>query len=411
MRTVRGPVVNAARNLFRSGWARALAALAAAGCALAAATGHGADAGGVLGVRVSGDAAETRVTVELDQAAKAKLISEGAGGRLVLAWPELDAGKALSGTGKGLVGAWAVDEAAGAVRLKLELNEDAEVARRFLLPPGDGEENYRYVVDLKRKPGAAPAPSKLAAKSGKAVRAPVQTISAPKPAVGGKRVIVIDAGHGGRDPGAVGAAVRESAITLAAAKALKARLEGSGRYKVVLTRDKDVYIPLETRVRIARQAGADLFISLHADAGPDATVRGASVYTLSEHGSDRAAKSVMGKDRALGDFKMPAKDASVNQILLDLTQRATRNQSATFAQLLLNTVDDTNVLLRRSHRDAGYVVLLAPDVPAVLLEMGFMTNAQDEALLADPKQRNAMMQAVGDSIDAYFAQEAKYAAR
>lgn len=402
-----------------SGWARALAALAAAGCALIAATGHGADAGGVLGVQVSGDTAETRVTVELDRSAKAKLISET--GPIVLAWPELDAGKVLSGTGRGLVGAWTVDEAAGAVRLKLELTDGAEVARRFLLPPDEGQETYRYVIDLKRKAGATPmsakavvapktkatAPAKLAA--GKPVRAPVETISAPKTAPTGKRVVVIDAGHGGRDPGAAGLHGRESAVTLAAAQALKARLDG--RYKVVMTREKDVYIPLETRVRIARQAGADLFISLHADAGPDATVRGASVYTLSEHGSDRAAKQVMGKDRSLGDYKMPGKDASVNQILLDLTQRATRNQSATFAQLLLNSVDDTGVLLRRGHRDAGFVVLLAPDVPAVLLEMGFMTNALDEAVLTDPKQRRAMMDAVGASIDAYFADEARYAAR
>ena len=406
--------MKAARNLWTSGWARALAALAATGCALIAATGHGADAGGVLAVHVTGDAAETRVVIELDQSAKAKLLSDGATGRVVVAWPELGAGKALSGTGKGLVGAWGVDEAAGAVRLKLDLTGGAEVARRFLLPPADGEERYRYVIDLKGKVGAAPAsalakPAKVAA-AGKAVRAPVQTISAPKLAAG-KKVVVIDAGHGGRDPGAAGVHGRESAVTLAAARALKTRLEASGLYKVVMTREKDVYIPLETRVRIARQARADLFISLHADAGPDATVRGASVYTLSEHGSDRAAKSVMSKDRSLGDFKMPGKDASVNQILLDLTQRATRNQSATFAQLLLNRVDDTCVLLRRSHRDAGFVVLLAPDVPAVLLEMGFMTNPEDEATLTDPKQRLAMMDAVGDSIDAYFSQGATYAAR
>ncbi len=96
---------------------------------------------------------------------------------------------------------------------------------------------------------------------------------------------------------------------------------------------------------------------------------------------------------------------------MEFTQRATRNQSATFAQLLLNEVDDVAALLRRSHRDAGYVVLLAPDVPAVLLEMGFMTNPEDEALLTDVKRRRAMMEAVGDGIDAYFAQAAQYASR
>jgi N-acetylmuramoyl-L-alanine amidase len=119
----------------------------------------------------------------------------------------------------------------------------------------------------------------------------------------------------------------------------------------------------------------------------------------------------MARDRSLGDFALPAQNAAVNSILLDLTQRATRNQSAAFAQLVLNEVDDVATLLRHSHRDAGYVVLLAPDVPAVLLEMGFMTNAQDEALLRDPKRRAAMMNAVGDGIDAYFAQDARFASR
>jgi N-acetylmuramoyl-L-alanine amidase len=236
-------------------------------------------------------------------------------------------------------------------------------------------------------------------------------VAAPRTAPGGKRTVVIDAGHGGRDPGASGVHGRESDITLAAAKALKARLERGGRYRVVLTREKDVYLPLETRVRIARQAKADLFISLHADAGAEPGLRGASVYTLSEGGSDRVARKVMARDRSLGDFALPAQNAAVNSILLDLTQRATRNQSATFAQLVLNEVDDVATLLRRSHRDAGYVVLLAPDVPAVLLEMGFMTNAQDEALLRDPKRRTAMMSAVGDGIDAYFAQDARFASR
>jgi N-acetylmuramoyl-L-alanine amidase len=411
---------------------RAGAALAAAGCALAAATSHSADAGGLLAVKVAGDASETRVVVELDQGAKARLVPSDpkAGRSVVLAWPELDAGKEQTGPGKGLVSGWAVDEAAGAVRLRLTLTAEAEVARRFLLPPGDGVEVYRYVVDLKPKGGAARpsaaavrtvvqagptgAASPVRAAEGRAPTrkpnaAPVM-VAAPKPAAG-KRTVVIDAGHGGRDPGASGVHGRESEVTLAAARALKARLERGGRYRVVLTREKDVYLPLETRVRIARQAKADLFISLHADAGSEPGLRGASVYTLSEGGSDRVARKVMARDRSLGDFALPAQNAAVNSILLDLTQRATRNQSAAFAQLVLNEVDDVATLLRHSHRDAGYVVLLAPDVPAVLLEMGFMTNAQDEALLRDPKRRTAMMNAVGDGIDAYFAQDARFASR
>jgi N-acetylmuramoyl-L-alanine amidase len=428
-----------ARTLLASRWAKAAGVMLAGVCALAAATSYGASGGGVLKVRVAGDRNETRVVVEMDRSAKAKLVEQAPGsGALVLAWPDVDVNADIDGTGRGLVSAWKVDEAAGAARLKLELAREAEVVRRFLLPPGDGVEVYRYVVDLKAKPGGAvfqtakaeSAPAKAApvktakgaapkAKAEAAALAkaePVQLqqlqmISAPKDAARRKPVIAIDAGHGGKDPGAIGVHAREKEVTLAAAKLLKADLEKSGRYKVVLTREKDVFIPLEQRVRIARNAGADLFISLHADAGHDPSLKGASVYTLSENGSDRVAKRVLAKDKLIGEVKLPGADRAVNSILLDLTQRATRNQSATFAQLLLNEVDDVATLLRTSHRDGGFVVLLAPDVPAVLLEMGFMTNPDDEKALTDPATRKRVMTAVRASIDHYFSQDAKYAAK
>jgi N-acetylmuramoyl-L-alanine amidase len=171
---------------------------------------------------------------------------------------------------------------------------------------------------------------------------------------------------------------------------------------VVLTRQSDVYIPLETRVKIARSANADLFISLHADSGGDPKVRGATVYTLSDHGVDRATRSVFGG--GFIDVELPGRDLSVKQILLDLTQRSTRNRSGAFAETLLEHISTQTPLLRRSHRDAGYMVLLAPDVPAVLLEMGFITSPEDEAQLLDPEHRTKMMSAVGDAIEAYFAE-------
>jgi N-acetylmuramoyl-L-alanine amidase len=219
-----------------------------------------------------------------------------------------------------------------------------------------------------------------------------------------RKVVVIDAGHGGHDPGALGSRSHEKDVTLAAARTLKARLERTGRFKVVLTRDSDVYVPLESRVKIARGANADLFISLHADSGGDPKVRGATVYTLSDHGVDRTARSVFG-----GGFinvQLPGKDLSVKQILLDLTQRTTRNRSGAFAETLLEHIGTETPLLRRSHRDAGYMVLLAPDVPAVLLEMGFITSPDDEGQLNDADHRERMMGAVGDAIEAYFADPA-----
>jgi len=238
--------------------------------------------------------------------------------------------------------------------------------------------------------------------------APIQPTSGPSSparaakasAALAKKIIVIDAGHGGHDPGALGGRSHEKDVTLAAAKTLKARLERSGRFKVILTRDSDVYIPLEQRVKIARGANADLFISLHADSGGDPKVHGATVYTLSDHGVDRATKSVFG-----GGFinvQLPGKDLSVKQILLDLTQRHTLNRSGAFAETLLEHISTRTELLRRSHRDAGYMVLLAPDVPAVLLEMGFITNPDDESNLNDRGRRERLMDSVGDAIESYF---------
>jgi N-acetylmuramoyl-L-alanine amidase len=223
-----------------------------------------------------------------------------------------------------------------------------------------------------------------------------------------RRVVVIDAGHGGADAGAHGSAALEKDITLAAAKALKARLESGGLYTVVLTRGGDTHVPLERRVQIARAAEADLFISLHADAGVDADLRGASAYTLSEKGAERVAKTMTKDDlvvRAVG----PGRDKAVGQIVLDLTQRSTKTRSAAFADVLLEKVGRETPLLNRSHRDAGFMVLLAPEVPAVLLEMGFITSPADERMLTRSGDRERLVDAVADAIDVYFQQQLRVA--
>jgi N-acetylmuramoyl-L-alanine amidase len=224
-----------------------------------------------------------------------------------------------------------------------------------------------------------------------------------------RKVVVIDAGHGGHDPGAQSAEANEKDITLAAALALRTRLERTGRYKVVMTRATDVFIPLETRVQIARRAGADLFIALHADsAGGESSPHGASVYTLSDHGQTRVGE-VLGHDEWFSHAGGPRGDPEVGRILLDLSQRSTKNRSAIFASLLVSRLSDRIDLLPNSHRDAGYFVLLAPDVPAVLLEMGFITSPLDEARLTDPVQRTLLMDAVAEAIDAYFAGQTQLA--
>jgi N-acetylmuramoyl-L-alanine amidase len=382
----------------------ACAVFSLAGVAAAALIKTDAPAG-VLKVRLGGDAVQTRVVIELDGAASGRLVSaETPSRQIVIALPHTGAAGDMSGQGAGIVKTWSVDQAAGAARIKLDLTRNAKVARRFLLPPADGVAVYRYVIDV----------TSQGADDGVGKPQQAADIASAEPVVEAKKVVVIDAGHGGKDPGAHGASRLEKDVTLAAARALRDRLESTGRYKVVLTRDTDVFVPLETRPQIARRANADLFISLHADAAggeSSADTRGASVYTLSEHGVDRVQKGVFGRSDWFMNVDMPGQDAATKRILLDLTQRQTVNRSSTFAEVLLGHIGTATDLLHRSHRDAGLMVLLAPEVPAVLLEMGFITNPDDEQALGDPVHRRKVMSAVADAIDAYFASEARYALR
>ncbi|WP_292100315.1 N-acetylmuramoyl-L-alanine amidase [Brevundimonas sp.] len=367
-------------------------------CVVLLAAGRGLASGAVgevLRVRFGGDAQHTRVVLDMDRNSRGQVIQTGDDGRVVLSLAGVAPHRGLTGAGTGLVRGWRVTGAGAASRVELDLATSAEIERRFLLPPGDGVPHFRYVIDLKATGRAPTVPA----------RTPPPSRAAPRPAE--RPLIFIDAGHGGRDPGAHGAESRESAVTLAAALALKQELERTGRYRVRLTRDSDAYVGLYRRVAIARQADADLFISLHADAGADPATRGASVYTLSEQGAGRAVREFTRGENWHRSLNLPGRDPSVDRILLDMTQRATQNRSAQLARTLLGELEDADhPMLRRSHRDAGLAVLLAPDVPAVLLEMGFITNPEDERMLNDGRARRRLMRAVAGGIDRYFREPA-----
>ncbi|MBP2158171.1 MULTISPECIES: N-acetylmuramoyl-L-alanine amidase [Asticcacaulis] len=362
-----------------------------------------APSGDVVRVRMGGSGSTTRIVIELDKSAAGKVVSTSADQtRHVLALGDVSMDAPMSGAGQGIIKDWALENDMGSARLKLNFRTGARIYKRFLLPPADGISVYRYVIDV--VPGDTPM--NTAPKATPVVTATVAQATPVAPAKR-KKVIVIDAGHGGKDPGARGSKSWEKDINLAAAKALRDRLEKTGRYKVIMTRDTDSFVDLPARVRIARGADADLFISLHSDSGGDGTARGASIYTLSDSGSERIAKKALVKgDWSLND--MP-NDAIVSRILVDLTQRATKNRSATFAQLVMDNIGETTPLLKTSLRQAGFVVLLAPDVPAVLLEMGFVNNAKDEAMLTDSRSRDAMMGQVAKAIDKYFENDVRYA--
>jgi len=415
----------------RRGRGRAALMALAFACALAGSTG-GARAAppapsaslDIVGVRFGGDDARTRMVIDLDRAMSATPApAESAARRIVLILPPVASAAAADGAGRGLIRAWSVRGDAAGARLTLDLAGHARIVHRFLITPSEGVANWRYVIDVEGAPTpapqivAAPPPAPVAiAERRRAPRVgPVEPVRATQvaavPLRRGRKVIVIDPGHGGHDPGAQSADANEKDITLAAARALKERLERDGRYKVVMTRAGDVFVPLESRVQIARRAGADLFISLHADsAGLDPMTHGASVYTLSDHGETRVTE-VLGAHEWFTRAATRGADPAVGQILLDLTQRGTLNRSALFAGLLVDRIGETTDLLPNTHRDAGYYVLLAPDVPAVLIEMGFISSPLDEARLTDPIQRGKLADAIAGAIDAYFAGQTELAAR
>lgn len=217
-----------------------------------------------------------------------------------------------------------------------------------------------------------------------------------------KPVIVIDPGHGGRDPGAIGQkGTHEKDITWASAKELQRQLLATNRYKVILTRTKDVYVDHEERLRIARAGGADLFISIHADSAGNKSARGATVYTLADRAKNRS-KRIVNSQNWIMDVDLSDQSDSVGDILVDLAQRSTSTQSEKFADYLVEGLGSSTRMIRNSHRRAGYYVLLAPDVPAVLLEMGFLSNVRDENLLNSANHRKKVLKSVTRSINKYF---------
>jgi N-acetylmuramoyl-L-alanine amidase len=227
---------------------------------------------------------------------------------------------------------------------------------------------------------------------------------------GGKRLIILDPGHGGIDPGTHGqSGLLEKDLVLSVAKTLRKALESTGRYRVQLTRDTDVFIPLRERVNIARAAHGDLFVSLHADSNDHRDIRGASVYTLSEDASDREAATLAEKENMsdiIAGVDLTGENSPVASILIDLAQRDTMNRSVRFAETVVGTLPAATSLLALSpHRSAGFAVLKGPDIPAVLIELGYLTNVKDESEMATEAWRNRVARALSSAIDTHFAAE------
>jgi len=250
-------------------------------------------------------------------------------------------------------------------------------------------------------------PGAAAAASGR-----VPTRPAHPPAANPSRtdlpLVMLDPGHGGKDPGAIGfSGTYEKHVALATALELQRQLQASGRYRVELTRVRDVFIPLEERVGIAQRKGGALFVSMHADALTNPAVRGASVYTLAEAASDAQTAALAKRENSADRFAGPQfanQPPEIARILASLVRQETRAGSARMARGVVGELNHDVPLLQNPARHAGFMVLKAADIPSVLVEMGFMSNPQDEAALRRPDHRAKVAVAMKRAVDAFFAQ-------
>ena len=228
------------------------------------------------------------------------------------------------------------------------------------------------------------------------------------PAARGRPIVVIDAGHGGRDPGAtsVSGKVREKQLTLIFAQALRDELVKRGRVRVAMTRDDDVYLTLDERAAVARRLSAAMFVSIHIDSAPNPLARGASVYSLSDVASDAEAAGLATREN--GNEDQNARGGSVEMMLADLAMRSQMSASADLASRLVNKAAGRVELRPNPHRFAAFHVLRRAETPAVLFEAGYLSNVDDELLLDNPKQRAKMVLALAQAIEADVAAHARH---
>lgn len=370
----------------------------------------------VIDARIGEHKDSTRFVVELSDPVTVRMFTLSNPNRVVLDMPEVlwRLQNAAQPSGKGVVKSYRYGLfRPGDARFVIDLNSPVRAAEPMILPPSGGH-GYRVVLDLYPTTQAqfdrtAGWPEDMRNKEKEAET--VASIAPPKgvapvPAPHGKKVIVIDAGHGGIDSGTVGVdGSMEKDLVLNEAIRLSHVLEKRG-YIVHLTRDTDIYIPLRERVNIARGYDADLFISLHADSNPDPTVQGMSVYTLSESGSDKEAAALAKKENQsdiIAGVDLSGDNSPVASILIDLAQRETMNRSSRFAGNIVGRLSRaTDILPREPHRSAAFVVLKAPDVPAVLIELGYLSNLHDCKQMGTDIWRNRVAGAIADAVDRQF---------
>jgi N-acetylmuramoyl-L-alanine amidase len=333
----------------------------------------------------------TRVVFDVSEAIDYKLFMLEGPHRLVLDVPASSAAGLNIPDAKGAVRGLRSGKQGASLRLVLDLDRGVQ-PKTFLLPPAD-KHGHRLVLDLFEH-DAQPTV--------------VKTDEQARPSGQRKVIVAIDAGHGGDDPGAIGAAgSREKDITLSVAKSLAAAIDAEPGMSAVLIRDRDFFIPLERRYAIAREAKADLFVSIHADAFTNKAARGSSVFVLSQRGASSEAARMLARQEnqadLVGGVSLDDKDSTLAAVLLDLSQGATMEASEVVASNVLRGLANIGNLRKRELQRANFVVLRSPDVPSLLVETAFISNPTEEKRLNDPKHRQKLASAVTTGIREYFA--------
>lgn len=366
------------------------------------------------GTRLGQHAERTRFVVDLSGPVEYRIFSLADPYRIVIELPAITWLVPRDGaiSGRGLVSAYRYGQFSAAhSRVVLDLAEPAEIVTHFTIPAEQGG-GVRLVFDL--KPASREKFLETAGWPADLMPAPPVAIDVPQPGQIGDSddalVIVIDPGHGGVDPGATSASgLIEKDVVLTMALALRDALLADGRLDVRMTRDDDRFLSLQERVAIARAAKADLFISLHADSVGRGRVRGASVYTLSDKAMNDEAEALAQSENAadvIAGVEIPEASSDVSGILIELAQRETKNLSISFAQTVIGELGQATSLLTDPHRYAGFRVLTAPDVPSVLIELGFLSNTDDEQSLQSADWQARVAGAISRAATTWFERRA-----
>ena len=371
--------------------------------------------------RIGGDAVRTRFVADLSAAVSYSVYVLPNPYRVMIDLPGLrfdlppDAGR----DALGLIKEFRYGEVdKGRSRIVIDTNGPVLIEKSFVVEPQAGQP-ARIVVDLvpttddafaavlKSDERTSMAAIADAAETG------TEASAAAKPAGhlrrAGRKLVVIDPGHGGIDPGAIGhKKTREKDVVLAFGLKLRDILKSSGSIDVIMTRSGDRFLPLKERVRVARDNEADLFIAIHADTvrGPEA--RGATIYTLSEKASDAEAEELAHKENRadiIGGIDLDTESEEVTDILIDLVQRESKNHAMFFARKAVSEMQGVTKFTGKPMRSAGFMVLKAPDVPSVLVELGYLSSKQDEKQLTSPGWRGDVAHAMARAIEKYFAQQ------